>query len=150
MRTIALHDSPTGQALSFFPTRIGAWRNPMGCYLESRKDGDLFLSLPLYVRPEPWGVEGDNPYYTGRLEAGWPATAARRQWALTLCSENEAFPVTGQSAVARHVIKYSDLPLNKIKDWTFVWNWNGVKYPRLFLDPDKWDEVRARVQHISG
>lgn len=152
VRLMTLHGSPTGQALSFFPTRIGQWRNPMGCYLETRQDGSLYLSLPLYVH-QSWqydGVDMPSPYYTGRLEKGWPKTALRRQWALALTPEAEAFPAEGQSAVAQAVIKYSDLPLDKIKDWTFEWNWEGVKYPRLYVDPDKLAEVRQRAQQIPG
>jgi hypothetical protein len=150
VRVMTLHASPTGESLSFFPTRIGSWRNPMGCYLETRKDGGLFLSLPLYVRSEPWGVDPASPFYTGRLEPGWPTTASRRQWAMTLAPEADAFPAQGPSAVAQAVIKYSDLPLNKIKDWTLVWNREGVKYPRLFLDPDKLPQIRQRAQQIAG
>ena len=34
VRMMALHASPTGESLAFFPTRIGSRRNPMGCYLD--------------------------------------------------------------------------------------------------------------------
>lgn len=152
VRVMTLHASATGQALSFFPTRIGQWRNPMGCYLETRQDGSLFLSLPLYVK-QTWpndGVDQTNPFYTGRPEKGWVQTALRRQWAFTVSPEAEAFPAAGQSAVAQAVVKYSDLPLDKLKDWTFKWDWEGVKYPRLYLDPEKLAETRVRAQQIPG
>ncbi len=152
VRLLTLHAGPTGEALSFFPRRVGAWRNPMGSYLETRRDGSLYLELPLYVK-QAWptdGVEWGNPFYTGRLEPGWPRTASRRHWAFALAAEGDAFPAAGQSAVAQQIIKYSDLPLDKIKDWTFEWNWEGVKYPRLYVDPDKLAEVRARARQIPG
>lgn len=152
VRVMTLHGSPIGQALSFFPTRIGQWRNPMGSYLETRKDGSVYLSLPLYVK-QTWpndGVEWGNPFYTGRLEKDWPRTALRRQWAFALAPDAEAFPAEGQSAVAKAVIKYSDLPLDKVKDWVFEWNRQGVKYPRLYVDPDQLAEVRQRARQIPG
>ena len=95
-------------------------------------------------------MDRPSPYYTGRLEKGWPQSALRRHWAFDLAPEAEAFPAAGQSAVARDVIKYSDLPLDKIKDWTFEWNWEGIKYPRLYVDPDKLPEIRKRAQQIPG
>ena len=152
VRLLTLHASATGQTVSFFPTRIGAWRNPMGSYLETRKDGSLYLSLPLYVK-QTWpndGVSPESPYYTGRLEPGWPQTALRRSWAFFLAPEEEAFPPAGRSSIAEAVVKYSDLPLDKIKDWTFSWNWEGVKYPRLYVDPDKLEQIRARARTIPG
>ncbi len=152
VRLMTLHASPTGQALSFFPRRIGEWRNPMGSYLETRADGRLYLSLPLYVK-QAWNTDGmdmESPHYTGRLEEGWPKTALRRQWAFTLGAEGEVLPATGRSALAPQVIKYSDLPLDKIKDWIFQWDSEGVKYPRLYVDPDKLVETRVRAQQIPG
>ncbi len=152
VRLITLHGGPSGQALSFFPSRVGDWRNPMGTYLETRGNGDVYLSFPLYVK-QTWnndGVEWGSPYYTGRLEAGWPRTALRRHWTFLVCSEDEAFPGANQSEVARAVLQHSDLPLDKIKDWVFDWPWEQVKYPRLYLDPEKLAEVRQRALALPG
>ncbi len=152
VRVMALHASPTGQTLAFFPTRIGQWRNPMGCYLETRKDGSLYLSLPLYIQ-QSWandGVGGRGSFGSGSLESGWPLTALRRHWAMILTPEEEAFPAVGRSSVGEAVVKYSDLPLDKLKDWIFNWDWDGVKYPRLYVDPDKLAETRVRAQQIPG
>ena len=148
VRILTLHAAQQGDCLSFFPRRIGAWRNPMGSYLETRKDGEIFLSLPLYV-DQMWtrdGMDRTSPYYTGQLESGWPATASRRQWAFFLSSEAEVFPPEGRSALAAAVIRHSDLPLDKIKDWVFDWDRQGVSYPRLYVQPEKLDETRRRAR----
>ena len=118
----------------------------MGSYIHTRKDGEVFLSLPLYVDQE-WtrdGMDRKSPYYTGRLEEGWSETASRRQWAFLLSTEGEVFPPDGRSDLAAATIKYSDLPLDKIKDWAFAWDGAKVEYPRLYVQSGKLGEIRRR------
>jgi hypothetical protein len=152
VRTFTLHQGEGGQTLSFFPRRIGSWRNPMGCYLETRANGDLLLSLPLYVK-QTWardGLEPANPYYTGHLEAGWPETASRRSWAFYLSTEGEVFPATGLSALAGQLVRHSDLPLDKVKDWVFEWEGPPVRYPRLYVGEGELEKLRARALRAPG
>lgn len=152
VRLVTLHAFQGGESLSFFPRRIGAWRNPMGSYLEVRRERTAFFSLPLYVKQE-WaqdGLDPRSPYYTGKLEEGWPVTAGRRQWAFFLSTEEEVFPVQGRSALAEAIIRHSDLPLDKVKDWVFDWDGTPVQYPRLYVEPGKLDPVRQRALQAPG
>jgi len=151
-RVITLYGASSPDTLSFFPRRVGEWRNPMGSYLETRKDGEVFLSLPLYVDQE-WtrdGMDRKSPYYTGRLEKDWPETACRRKWAFFLSTKERVLPESGRSALQDAVIQHSDLPLDKIKDWVLEWNGDGVTYPRLYVEPGKLEDVRRRALATPG
>jgi len=112
----------------------------------------VFLSFPLYV-DQDWNRDGIDPksaYYTGRLEAGWPRTACRRKWALFPSTTNKVLPAEGRSALAEAVIRHSDLPLDKIKEWVFKWDWSGVTYPRLYVKPGTLEQVRERALATPG
>ncbi|OPZ87299.1 MAG: hypothetical protein BWY76_00533 [bacterium ADurb.Bin429] len=138
-----------GDAISILPAQIGGWRNPMGMYVMTEPGGKVRLDLPLYI-DQDWvrdGVEWGNPYYTGKLEAGWPRTAGRRSWVLHIDSQANVFPKEGRSSVLEAVRKYCDLPLDKVKDWTLDWPADpNVTYPRLYVEPGKLDGIRARVK----
>ena len=153
VRVLTLHSPQASDALSFFPCRIGQWRNPMGSYLETRKSGEIFLSLPLYV-DQNWnrdGMDRTSAYYTGLLEKGWPATASRRLWAFYLDARDRAVPASGRSSVAEAVIRCSDLPLDKIKDWIFEWKGaESVTYPRLYVKDGELEAVRQRILGTPG
>jgi len=151
-RLIGLYGSKTTDTLSFFPRRIGQWRNPMGTYVQTRADGQLFLSLPLYVDQE-WnkdGVRPDSPYYTGILEPGWPRSACRRKYAFFVSTRDQLKPASGRSSLATAFIRHSDFPLDKMKDWIFEWNSTGVTYPRLYVTREKLNDIRKRVQAEPG
>jgi hypothetical protein len=140
---------PKGDAISILPANIGWWRNPMGMYVMTEPGGKVRLDLPLYI-DQDWvrdGVEWGNPYYTGKVEKGWPRTAGRRAWVLHVAPQNEVFPKEGRSSVFEAVRKYCDLPLNKVKDWALDWPVDPkVTYPRLYVEPGKIDEIRKRVK----
>lgn len=152
VRTATFHQGEGGQTLSFFPRRVGAWRNPMGLYVETRKGGDLLLALPLFVHQD-WlrdGLDPRSPYYTGRLEAGWPPSASRRQWAFYLGTEGEVFPAEGRSALAGQIVRHSDLPLDKVKDWALSWAGPAVAYPRLYVREGELELLRGRALDDPG
>ncbi|HOF89688.1 MAG TPA: hypothetical protein PLZ36_16525, partial [Armatimonadota bacterium] len=124
---------PNGDTISILPANIGWWRNPMGMYVMTEPGGKVRLDLPLYI-DQDWvrdGVEWGNPYYTGKVEAGWPRTAGRRAWVLHVDARANVFPTAGRSSVLEAVRKYCDLPLDKVKDWVLDWPADPkVTYPR--------------------
>ncbi|MHB9132950.1 MAG: hypothetical protein ACYDBB_17935 [Armatimonadota bacterium] len=138
-----------GDALSILPAHVGWWRNPMGMYVMTTKEKQVSLDLPLYI-DQDWvrdGVEWNNPYYTGKLEAGWPRTAGRRAWVLHCTTLGEALPKEGRSTVLEGIRKYCDLPLDKVKDWVLEWKADPkITYPRLYVEPGKIDDIRTRVK----
>ncbi len=140
---------PDGDAISILPANVGYWRNPMGMYVMTEPGGKVRLDLPLYI-DQDWvrdGVEWGNPYYTGKVEAGWLRTAGRRAWVLHVDSKDNVFPKEGRSSVLEAVRQYCDLPLNKVKDWTLDWPTDPkVTYPRLYVEPGKLEEIRQRVK----
>ena len=151
-RVITLYGTDGADTLTFLPSRIGQWRNPVGTYLETQPDRGVRLSFPLFVDQE-WtrdGIDRKSPYYTGRLEPGWTETACRRRWTLFLSTHDQALAAEGRSAVARAVIRHSDLPLDKIKDWVFEWDSGGVTYPRLYVHPENLQAIRQRALAEPG
>lgn len=142
-------EGANGGAISILPANIGWWRNPMGMYVMTEPGGKVRLDLPLYI-DQDWvrdGVEWGNPYYTGKVEAGWPRTAGRRAWVLHVDAQANVFPKEGRSTVLDAVRKYCDLPLNKVKDWVLDWpSEEKIAYPRLYVEPGKLEEIRARVK----
>ncbi|HEY3418675.1 MAG TPA: hypothetical protein VGM23_17500 [Armatimonadota bacterium] len=145
-----------GDAFTILPSRIGRWRNPMGMYLMTTATKRVSLDLPLYIDQHltddasGWlrdGMEWGSPYSTGLLEAGWPRTAGRREWVLQCSTLGEVLPEKGRSSVTDAIVRYCDLPLDKVKDWVLDWKSDPkITYPRLFIEPSKLEAIRARVQ----
>ena len=149
-RATFYHDSdPQSDALSILPANIGWWRNPMGIYVMTTTRKEVSLLLPLFV-DQQWerdGVEWGNPYYTGKVEDGWPRTAGRRCWVLHCTTVHGALTQAERSTVQEGIRKYCDLPLDKVKDWVLDWPVDPkITYPRLYVEPGKLEEIRARVQ----
>lgn len=135
---------PTHDAVSILPARIGRWRNPTPLHVTTAPNHQVTLELPIFFDNAFGGVEFDSPYYTGRLEEGWPLTATRREWVLHLSTVGEALPIEGPSSVLEATRRYSSLPLDKVKDWTFGGH-EGVTYPLLFVEPGSAEQIRERV-----
>ena len=147
VNSVTLHGPDVVDTLSFFPRRIGQWRNPMGSYLQVRKSGKVFLQLPLYIDQE-WtrdGIDLTSPYNSGILEESWPKSACRRKWAFSFSTKDKVFQGEGRSSLAKDIARYGTLPLNKIKDWTLEWDSAGVTYPRLYTTAEQLPALRKRV-----
>jgi len=101
--------------------------------------------LPVFIKEDYGGVNLKSPYHTGKLENGWPLTAGRREWVLHLSTVGQALSAE-KSSVLEASRRYSCLPLDKVKDWVLDWKADPqIIYPRLFVEPGKLAETRARM-----
>jgi hypothetical protein len=175
-RAFLMHQAdPQGDALAFFPIRIGDWRSPMGCYFHTRSNPrDLWLELDLNLRLGRTGDGGDRR----KIEAAeyarqfgfrcdWPKHAARRRWAMVPLVTGSAVrdrtvpyrngepdgnfsllnPSALDSTFAASIARHSCVPLDKIKDWVLEWrDSRAVDHPRLFLRRAEVRRLRARVR----
>ena len=135
-----------GDFITVLPARIGLWRNPTPLHAMTQPGGHVHLKAPIFRDAQFGGVELDSPYYTGKIEEGWPLTATRRQWVLHCTTLGEALPAQGRSSVLEATRKYGSLPLDKVKDWVLDWHDSpDVRYPRLFVSPGTLPAIRARA-----
>lgn len=168
-------DDPKGDALAFFPIRIGDWRSPMGCYFHTRSEPrTMLLSLDLNLRLGRVGDGGDRKKLQAAeyarqfgFESDWPVNASRRRWALASLVAGEAAnddtveydgahpkedrpvvnPAMMNSTFASSIAKHSCVPLDKIKDWVLEWeDPSPVEHPRLYISRDAVKRWRERVR----
>ena len=71
----------------------------------------------------------------------------KRNWMFIALSKEDALQNRKDSAPLpqQYIIKYSDLPLNRIKDWTLEWT-GQMAHPRLLVTGRELDELRAHFK----
>ena len=68
-----------------------------------------------------------------------------RKWMCMVLPKDNALQLSKDSAPLpqQYLIKYSDLPLNRVKDYVLEWPDAGLAHPRLFVTPQELQTFRA-------
>ncbi|HEY3415993.1 MAG TPA: hypothetical protein VGM23_03820 [Armatimonadota bacterium] len=140
--------NPQSDYLGIFRRRSGQWRNPSWPGVEMSKKPDLIATFGLGAGKRLWGL-----YSATLLEAEPPIPADAKPGidvgnGLRITNAGQpGSPATSLSGLTKVMIKYGEMPLNKYKEW--ILDWPGADkdvYPRMFVAPDKLEEVRKRVK----
>jgi hypothetical protein len=71
-----------------------------------------------------------------------------RKWMCMVLPKDSALQPSKDSAPLpqQYLIKHSDLPLNRVKDYVLAWPDAGLGHPRLFVTPNELQAFRARFK----
>src|SRR5438105_2348997 len=102
--------------------------------------------------PSNWVEPGKTTWkyaidVTGDRTMRFQLRGFKRSWMFVALSKEDALQNRKDSAPLpqQYIIKYSDLPLNRVKDWTLEWT-GQVEHPRLMLTGRELAELRAHFK----
>jgi hypothetical protein len=153
MATAALKDVAEGHAFVLEPW-LQWWKQKQGHWLALyREDGPDLLAIGLR-EPACW-VEPGKTQWDTRVNLGktgkvlqFQLRGFERKWLLIALRKSDALQVARDAAPLpqQYLIKYSDVPLNRIKDYVLTWKDHETQHPRLFVNARELEQFRTHFK----
>jgi len=130
------------------------WKTMQGNWLTVyRSDGSDSLTVGMR-EPACWREPGQTHWITTvevlkkNLELQFQLRGPERKWMFIALPRDAALKsVKGKAPLPQqYLIKYSDVPLDKIKDYILEWPDAGLEHPRLYVTPEELHAFKARFR----